>query len=250
MPWLTAPPHAKESDPVFRSQHAGARGAPARQAAPRIGFFALTSRLTRDRIAEAGKVVAVVFRAPVSDRAGRLEMVPQRFEKIKSAPENGMVPENSDPIDLVRRATGRRPRVLRVVIGKISGQSGRRGRARPGHPRRSRAPDAIFDRLRQSAYSEMRFFQHGRVDRGPAMTVTEALGKPPRQRVAMEFKFRLTRRKPLKTLFLQATSVWKSFRKTWISFHPAWFSFQPVWFSFRKIWKSFQAAWKTGPPGP
>ena len=66
-----------------------------------MGFFgAFASGFRREGIAEAGKVVAALFRTPVSDRAGRLEnleMAPQRFEKIEFAPENGMVPKTRTP---------------------------------------------------------------------------------------------------------------------------------------------------------
>ncbi len=53
-------------------------------------------------------VVGIAAREDLTAKRSRPEMAPQRLEKIESAPGNGMVPEDSNPQDLVHgRAAGR-----------------------------------------------------------------------------------------------------------------------------------------------
>jgi hypothetical protein len=53
-------------------------------------------------------VVGIAAREDLTAKRSRPEMAPQRLEKIESAPGNGMVPEGSNPQDMVHgRAAGR-----------------------------------------------------------------------------------------------------------------------------------------------
>jgi hypothetical protein len=67
-------------------------------------------------------VVGIAAREDLTAKRSRPEMAPQRLEKIESAPGNGMVPEDSNPQDVVPgRAAGRaRLRLTSRKNGKVA----------------------------------------------------------------------------------------------------------------------------------